>query len=74
MKVKVGEKGVRVPRQVLGDAEEVEIRDEEGRIAIEPVRKAKQEDKDPITGFGQNPVSCGANDASANRDQYLRGE
>jgi len=74
MKGKAGEKGVRVPRQLLGDAEEVEIRDEEGRIVIEPVRKAKQEDEDPVTDFGQNPVSCGANDASANRGQYLRGE
>jgi virulence-associated protein VagC len=74
MKVKVGEKGVTVPRQMLGDAEEVEIRDENGRIVIEPVREPKQEDEDPITGLGQNPVSCGAEDASVNHDQYLSGE
>jgi virulence-associated protein VagC len=74
MKVKVGEKGVTVPREMLGDAKEVEIRDENGRIVIEPVRKLKQEDEDPITGLGQNPVSCGAEDASVNHDQYLSGE
>jgi len=74
MKVKVGEKGVTVPRQMLGDAEEVEIRDENGRIVIEPVRKDEQEDEDPVVGLGQDPVSCGADDVSVNHDQYLYGE
>ena len=74
MKVKVGEKGVTVPRQMLGDAEEVEIRDENGRIVIEPVRNLEQEDEDPIVGLGQDPVSCGAEDASVNHDQHLSGE
>ena len=63
-----------VPRQMLGDAEEVEIRVEDGRIVIEPVRMAKQEDKDPITGLGKDPVSCGEDDGSVNHDQYLYGE
>jgi virulence-associated protein VagC len=72
--IKVGKKGVTVPRQMLGDAEEVEIRDENGRIIIEPVRKTEQENEDPITGLGQDPVSCGAEDASVNHDQYLSGE
>ena len=74
MKVKVGEKGVTVPPQMLGDAEEVKIREENGRVVIEPVRKAEQEDEDPIVGLGQDPVSCGAEDASVNHDQYLSGE
>ncbi|WP_157942215.1 AbrB/MazE/SpoVT family DNA-binding domain-containing protein [Salinibacter altiplanensis] len=74
MKVKVGEKGVTVPRQMLGEAKEVEIRDENGRVVIEPVRKAKQKDEDPITGLSQDPVSCGAEDASVNHDQHLSGE
>ena len=74
MKVKVGEQGVTVPRHMLGDADEVEIRDEDGRIVIEPVRTARQEDEDPITGLGQDPVSCGADDGSVRHDQYLYGE
>jgi len=74
MKVQVGEKGVTVPRHMLGEAEEVEIRDEEGRIVIEPVRTAKYEGTDPITGLGQDPVSCGEDDGSVNHDQYLYGE
>ena len=73
MKVKVEENGVTVPRKMLGDAEEVEIRDENGRIVIEPVRESEQEAEDPIIGLGQNPVSCGADDASVNHDQYLYG-
>ncbi len=74
MKVKVGENGVTVPRRMLGDTEEVEIRDENGRIVIEPVREAKQEGADPISKLGQDPVSCGEDDASVNHDQYLYGE
>lgn len=74
MKVKVGEEGVTVPRKMLGDAEEVEIRDENGRIVIEPVRKSEKGDQDLIVGLGQDPVSCGADDASVNHDQYLYGE
>lgn len=63
-----------MPRKMLGDAEEVEIRDENGRIVIEPVRKSEKEDRDPIIGLGQDPVSCGADDASVNHDQYRYGE
>jgi len=73
MKVKVEENGVMVPRQMLGDAEEVEIRDENGRVVIEPVQEANQKGADPITKLGQDPVSCGAEDASVNHDQYLYG-
>jgi len=73
MKVKVEEDGVTVPRQMLGDAEEVEIRDENGRVVIEPVRETKSEGPDPISKLGQDPVSCGAEDASVSHDQYLSG-
>jgi len=71
MKVKVGKRGVTVPRRMLGEAEEVEIRNEDGRIVIEPVRVFEKADQDPISGLGQNPVSCGSTDASVTHDQYL---
>jgi hypothetical protein len=74
MNVKVGEKGVTVPRRMLGDAEEVEIRAENGRVVIEPVRTFEEDDQDPIVGLGRAPVSGGADDASVNHDQYLYGE
>lgn len=63
-----------MPRRMLGDAKEVEIRDENGRIVIEPVREFEKEDQDPILGLGQDPVSCGSGDFSINHDQYLYGK
>lgn len=75
MKVKVGEHGVTVPKHMLGDADEVEIRDEDGRVVVEPVRSGDgdREGQDPIFGLGRNPVPCGAPDASTNHDQHLYG-
>ena len=60
-----------VPRRMLGDAEVVEIRDEDGRIVIELIREGEKEDQDPISGLGQDPVPCGSADASINHDQHL---
>ena len=66
MKVKVTENGVTVPRELLDDAEEVEIRKENGRVIVTPLPKV-----DPILGLGENPVACGAPDASEQLDRYL---
>ena len=66
MKVKVTENGVIVPRELLDDAEEVEIRKENGKVIVTPLPKV-----DPILGLGENPVACGAPDASEQLDRYL---
>ncbi len=66
MKAKVTENGVNVPRQLLDDAEEVEIRKEDGKVIVTPLPKV-----DPILGLGENPVACGAPDASEQHDRYL---
>ncbi len=66
MKAKVAEHGVNVPRQMLDDAEEVEIRKEDGKVIVTPLPKV-----DPILGLGENPVACGAPDASEQLDRYL---
>ncbi len=66
MKVKVTENGVTVPRELLDDAEEVEIRKENGKVIVTPLPKV-----DPILGLGENPVACGAPDASEQLDRYL---
>ena len=66
MKVKVTENGVTVPRELLDDAEEVEIRKENGKVIVTPPPKV-----DPILGLGENPVACGAPDASEHLDRYL---
>ena len=65
MKVKVTENGVIVPRELLDDAEEVEIRKENGKVIVTPLPKV-----DPILGLGENPVACGAPDASEHLDRY----
>lgn len=68
MKVKVTEHGVHVPRQMLGDAEEVEIRQEKGRVVVVPLPS-----EDPLAGLGEKPVVCGAPEASESHDRYLYG-
>lgn len=59
MKARVTAAGVQVPRRLLGAAEEVEIRLEEGRVVVIPLPVG-----DPIVGLGTAPVACGAPDAS----------
>ena len=78
MKVKVGTHGVTVPKEMLGNADTVEVREENGRVVLEPVRdtdevRSESKGEDPILGLGRNPVSCGAPDASENHDQHLYG-
>ena len=66
MKAKVTENGVTVPRELLDDADTVEIRKENGNVIVTPLPKV-----DPILGLGENPVACGAPDASEHLDHYL---
>ena len=68
MKAKVTRQGVRVPRHMLGDAQEVEIREENGAVVIRPLPA-----EDPIVGLGEAPVPCRASDASEAHDRYLYG-
>lgn len=74
MKVKVTERGVTVPRRMLHGAREVTIREEEGRIVIEPVGRSEVDEADPIYGLGREPVPCHTPDAAAHHDRYLYGE
>lgn len=80
MKLTVGRHGVTVPKHMLGDAEEGDVRDENERIVLEPISQsdeqpqADDQTEDPILGLGQDLVSCGASDASEHHDQYLYGE
>lgn len=66
MKAKVTEKGVVIPKEFLQGIEEVEIRKEDNLIVIVPTTKS-----DPIVALGQDPVECGAADASERHDKYL---
>jgi len=74
MKARVTDRGVTVPRHMLEGADEVEIRQENGRVVIEPAGAERTaEDEDPLLGLGSAPVSGGAPDASERHDDYLYG-
>lgn len=66
MTTKVTEQGLLLPKDLLGDAEEVEIRKEHNLIIIIPTTA-----KDPIFELGQQPVIADIEDASVNHDTYL---
>jgi len=74
MKVKVTNRGVTVPKRMLHGAQEVTIREEEGRVVIEPVGQTEAEETDPIQGLGREPVPCNAPDAAEHHDRYLYGK
>jgi hypothetical protein len=66
MVAQVTAQGVLVPKDLLGNAQQVEIIEQPGRVVLVFDRT-----KDPIWGLGENPVSLGIKDASANLDKYL---
>lgn len=66
MKIEVTEKGVLIPKSLLENVREVDVRKEEGRIVVIPVPL-----DDPIFRIGKNPVEGGLSDASVNLDHYL---
>ena len=66
MVAKVTSQGLTIPKELLPGVEEVEIRQEGNLLVIVPVRA-----DDPIFKLGQNPVVCGAPDASELHDHYL---
>ncbi len=68
MKAKVTKQGLVLPKELFGEADEVEIQKENGRIVIVPLSQV-----DPIVQLGQNPIKCGISDGSANHDHHLYG-
>ena len=59
MRATVTDKGVFIPRKLLGKAKVVDIRREKSRIIVQPL-----DEPDPIRKLGQNPVKLGIKDAS----------
>lgn len=66
MRARVTEQGVVIPKWMLPNVDEVEIRAENGALLVLPIHK-----DDPILGLGSAPVECGAPDASEQHDRYL---
>lgn len=65
MKAKVTRQGVLVPKKFLRGIEEVEIRQENGLVVVEPITD------DPIHQLGKWPVADELKDAAENHDQYI---
>lgn len=66
MKAKVTEKGVLIPKRLLENIDEVEIRKENGIILVMPVP-----DFDPVFNIGKHPVDVDITDASVNHNRYI---
>ena len=66
MKLKVTERGVTIPRHLLPNVDEVDVRNEGGVLVVVP-----SEDEDPIFGLGRNPVTSDVSDGSVDHDRYL---
>jgi len=65
MTTKVTDQGILLPKEMFGDADEVEIRRENDLIIISPANQ------DPILDWGNDPVVADVTDASTNHDAYL---
>lgn len=68
MKLKATDDGVTIPRHLLPDVDEVDVRTEGGVLVVVPA-----DEEDPILGLGRNPVTSGVRDGSAAHDEYLYG-
>jgi virulence-associated protein VagC len=67
MKLKVTEQGVLIPKELLGDSQEVEITQQQEQLIITIIKSKTTS----IWDLGTNPVECDVNDGASNHDQYL---
>jgi virulence-associated protein VagC len=66
MKLKVTKAGVLIPKEFLGELEEVELIQEQDKITIAVVKSSSS-----IWQLGRNPVECDVTDLGSNHDAYL---
>lgn len=66
MKLIATEKGLLIPKDLLGEDYEFEISKEEGKIIITTIKKTFS-----IWDLGKNPVECDVKDGAINHDHYL---
>jgi hypothetical protein len=82
MRLPVTENGITLPREWFGNATEVEVRQENGHVRIEPVTPAAAvhsqvqpyDQDDPIWQLGKKTSDLEITDASVNLDKYLYGD
>ena len=66
MKLTVTEKGLLIPKEILGEDKEFEILQEDGKIIISSIKQTSS-----IWDLGKNPVECDVKDGAVNHDRYL---
>lgn len=66
MKLTATEKGLLIPKELLGESQEFEIIQEQGKIIISSIKKTSS-----IWDLGSNPVECDVKDGAINHDDYL---
>ncbi|MDQ2808229.1 MAG: AbrB/MazE/SpoVT family DNA-binding domain-containing protein [Chloroflexota bacterium] len=82
MRTKVTAEGLMIPKALLRELDEVEIRRQDGGLVIMPVAAAASTDgaedtypiipdDDPIYDLGKDPIDMGITDASINFDKYI---
>ena len=60
------EQGLLIPKELLGDNQEFEIIQEQGKIIITSIEKTSS-----IWDLGKYPVKCDVKDGAINHDRYL---
>jgi hypothetical protein len=79
MRIPVTENGVTLPKEWFGEATEVEVRQENGHVSIEPVKFVRAPDQairpvpadDPLWKLFENASDLPIADASVNLDKHL---
>ncbi|MGL5511391.1 MAG: hypothetical protein ACRDB1_17385 [Microcoleaceae cyanobacterium] len=66
MRLTVTEKGLLIPKEILGTHQEFEIMQENEKIIITVIKKEPS-----IWDLGSNPVECDVKDGAVNHDHYL---
>ncbi|MEH2427079.1 MAG: hypothetical protein V7K26_06195 [Nostoc sp.] len=66
MKLIATEKGLLIPKELLGENQEFEIIQENGKIIITSIKQTPS-----IWDLGSNPVECDVTDGAINHDRYL---
>lgn len=69
MRVKVNQQGALIPKELLSNVAEVDIRRDQDVLIVIPIFS-----NDPLFEFGTQPILSDVNDASVAHDRYLYGE
>lgn len=75
MTATITENGVHLPKDLFGDASEVEVQSEGGRVVLTPIpnksRPVPARKKLSIWDLGKDPVATGVTDGARNHDEYI---